>query len=171
MQGYLREYYDTGEPSPVTAARVLAKGIASAATGGEMIARMAQPIRASVDFGEGLRWSTRDWLTVAGGTIDQIGLGFRPFHRANERSDVFHLLGIHCSPFGFAVDLPRVWRAAGLREGKSLDHLTARATVTADAPSLPYMLDGDLLDGPPSLTLSAGPALRLAVLDTPWGRF
>ena len=44
------------------------------------------------------------------GTVDQIGLGFRPFYRYGEPGK-FHILGIHTSPLGFVKKLPDIWRA------------------------------------------------------------
>lgn len=161
VQAFLREYYSTGEPSPVTAARVLSRGVISAVTHGPLITRLAAPVSALVRFSDGTVWTHRPWLTLAAGTVPQIGLGFTPFYRANERTDSFHLLGIHSSPLSFALELPRVWRALSLSKDKALDSLTPDATLVTDAPSLPYMLDGDLFDGPPTLRLTAGPTLSL----------
>ena len=40
------------------------------------------------------------------GTVDQIGLGFRPFYRSETESGRFHMLGIHTSALGSSV--PRI---------------------------------------------------------------
>ena len=39
-----------------------------------MIRRMAAPFRGTVELDDGTIWDERDYLSVAGGTIDQIGL-------------------------------------------------------------------------------------------------
>src|SRR5207245_1852501 len=84
VHGFLAEYYRGGEPTPLVAAKTLARGVGSTLVRGEMVRRMAQPFRGQVQFADGTRWEKRDFLAVAGGTIDQIGLGFRPFYRYAE---------------------------------------------------------------------------------------
>ena len=60
VSGFLREYYAGGHPTPVHAASVLARGVASAATNGPMIRRLAAPCRAEVSFGDGDAWPMRE---------------------------------------------------------------------------------------------------------------
>ena len=118
VYGFLAEYYANGEPSPLIAAKTLVRGVGSTLVGGEMIQRMARPFRGSVTLVEGGRtidWPERDYLAVAAGTIDHIGLNFRPFHRYGEREETFHALGIHTSPLQFVRELPRIWRAEAMR--------------------------------------------------------
>ena len=162
VHGFLAEYYRGGEPSPAVAVRTLARGVASAALGGETIRRMARPFRGSVVV-DGARWPEREYLTVTGGSVDQIGLGFRPFPRASERPGSFQILGIHTSPLGFSVALPRVFRGRGLPEDKAYDALTTHAILEPSETRLEYMIDGDLhgCDGP--LEVRCGPAVRLLV--------
>jgi hypothetical protein len=165
--GYLAEYYGTGEPpNPKVAAKTLLRGVGSAVVRGDMIKRMAAPFRGSVELDDGTVWEERDYLAVAGGTIDQIGLNFRPFYRWGERPGALHLLGIHTSPLGFVRQLPRILRAAPMGPGHTYEALTARATIRATGKGtapLRYMIDGDLheCDGP--LHVSIGPRVRIVV--------
>ena len=162
VHGFLAEYYRGGEPSPLVAVRTLARGVASAAIGGETIRRMASPYRGAVVV-DGERWPSREYLTVTGGAVDQIGLGFRPFPRASERRGSFQMLGIHASPLGFSLELPRVFRGRSLSPDKAYDALTTHARLEPEASPLEYMIDGDLhsCDGP--LDVRCGPAIRLLV--------
>lgn len=164
VYGFLREYYDTGAPSPWTAARTLGRCVGSAFVGGPMIRRMMDPVRIGVEHDAGAPWAERAWLAVAAGTIADIGLGFRPFHRFDERQDRFHLLGIHTGPVGFTLDLPRIHAARGMREDKCQDALATGATLRFAGGRGRYMLDGDLFDEPGAVTLSLGPRVRIATL-------
>jgi diacylglycerol kinase (ATP) len=162
--GYLSEYYGTGEPpNPKIAAKTLLRGVGSAMVRGEMIKRMAEPFRGTVELDDGTVWEERNYLSVAGGTIDQIGLNFRPFHRWNEKPGAFHLLGIHTSPMGFVSQLPRILRAAPMKPGHTFEALTTSATIRSPKSPLRYMIDGDLheCDGP--LHVSMGPKVRIVV--------
>ncbi len=161
--GYLAEYYAGGDPNPLVAAKTLLRGVGSAIVGGEMIKRMAEPFRGTVELDDGTIWEERDYLSVAGGTIDQIGLNFRPFHRYAERPGAFHVLGIHTSPMGFVGQLPRIWRAVPMRPGHTFEATTTSVTIRSPKSPMRYMVDGDLheCDGP--LHVSIGPRVRIVV--------
>ncbi len=163
VYGFLSEYYQGGEPSPLVAARTLLRGVGSTLVQGEMIQRMARPFRGSVSFDDGTTWAERDFLAVAAGTIDQIGLGFRPFYRYGEREGAFHLLGIHTSPFGFVRDLPRIWRAEPMRDKKTEEAVVSHARVRDVSGTMRYMIDGDLHETRGELELSIGPRVRIVV--------
>lgn len=161
--GYLAEYYAGGNPNPVVAAKTLLRGIGSAIVRGEMIRRMAEPFRGTVELDDGSVWEERDYLSVAGGTIDQIGLNFRPFHRYGETPGRFHVLGIHTSPMGFVRQLPRIWRAAPMQPGHTFEATTTSVTIRSPKQRIRYMVDGDLhhCEGP--LHVSIGPRVRIVV--------
>lgn len=164
VAGFLAEYYRDGEPTPLVAAKTLARGIGSALVRGEMIRRMARPFRGSVVFDDGTRWEERDYLTVAAGTIAHIGLNFKPFYRYDERPARFHMLGIHASPVEFVKDLPRIHRAEPMRPGKTYEAVPSRAVVRAAERTMRYMIDGDLHETTGELEVSIGPRVRLVVV-------
>lgn len=165
VQGFLAEYYRGGEPpTPLVAAKTLARGIGSAFIGGETIRRMARPFRGSVVLEDGTRWDERDYLAVAAGTIAHIGLNFKPFHRYDERPGCFHMLGIHASPVAFVRELPRIHRAEPMRPGRADDAVASRAVVRSSDGVMRYMIDGDLHETPGDLEVSIGPRVRLVVV-------
>lgn len=162
--GFLSEYYASGNPpNPAVAAKTLLRGALSAAVGGEMIKRMAAPFRGSVETDDGTVWPERDYLAIAGGTVDQIGLNFRPFYRWGEKQNTFHVLGIHTSPLGFVGQLPRIWRAAPMAPGHTFEAVTTKATIRSPKGPIRYMVDGDLLECEGPLHVSTGPRVRIVV--------
>jgi diacylglycerol kinase family enzyme len=165
VQGFLSEYYAGGEPSPLVAAQTLLRGIGSTIVQGPMIKRMARPFRGSVTLDDGTTWVERDYLAIAAGTIDQIGLNFRPFRRYAERPAAFHALGIHTSPFGFVCDLPRIWRAEPMRDGKTYEACPRRMRVRSADGVMRYMIDGDLHEHAGEVEVSIGPRVKI-VVDT-----
>jgi diacylglycerol kinase (ATP) len=164
VYGYLAEYYAGGEPSPLVAAKTLARGIGSTMVGGEMIRRMAAPFRGSVTLDDGTTWEERDYLSVAAGTIDQIGLSFRPFYRWNERPETFHLLGIFASPFQFVCDLPRIRDARPMRPGRTYEATPSRAVIRGAEPKVRYLIDGDLHETTGEIELSIGPPVKIVLV-------
>jgi diacylglycerol kinase (ATP) len=164
VHGFISEYYRGGDPSPLVAAKTLARGIGSALIGGETIRRMAQPFRGSVRFDDGTVWQERDYLAVAAGTISHIGLNFRPFYRYGERAGAFQVLGIHASPIAFIQDLPRIHRCLPMRANKTYDALSSRFVLRSAGGRVAYMIDGDLHETRGELAVEIGPRVRLVVV-------
>ncbi len=164
--GFLAEYYASGDPNPRVAAETLLRSVGSAVVGGEMIRRMAEPVVGSVEFPEAAgdpEWPEREYLTIAGGSIDQIGLNFRPFHRFGERPMAFHILGIHTTALELVGQMPRIFCAAPMSPGHAYEALTSRAVVRSPHRPLRYMIDGDLYLCDGSLEVSIGPRVRIVV--------
>jgi diacylglycerol kinase family enzyme len=164
VAGFLAEYYRDREPTPLVAAKTLARAVGSALVRGDMIRRMAQPFRGSVALDDGSTWPVRDYLTVTAGTIEHIGLNFRPFRRYDERPAAFQMLGIYASPASIVVELPRIHQAEPMRAGKAYDVLATRAIVRSATRPMRYMIDGDLHETPGELEVAIGPRVRLLVL-------
>jgi diacylglycerol kinase (ATP) len=163
VYGFLSEYYAGGQPNPVIAAKTLLRGVGSTIVRGEMIKRMAAPFRGCVTLADGTKWEERDYLAIAGGTIDQIGLNFRPFYRFDEKPGQFHLLGIHTTPFGFVRQLPRIWRAAPMAEGHTYEAITPSCVIDSPKERIQYMIDGDLHECASPLHVNIGPKVRIVV--------
>jgi diacylglycerol kinase (ATP) len=164
MHGFLAEYYRSGEPTPLVAARTLARGIGSALVGGHTIQRMAEPFRGSVELGDGTRWPERDYLAVAAGTIAHVGLSFKPFNRYDERPDAFHALGVHSSAMTLVKELPRIHRAQSMRPGRAYEAVTHRMVLRGAGRRVRYMIDGDLHEASGDLAVEIGPKVRLVVV-------
>ena len=162
VHGFLAEYYRDGEPTPLVAAMTLARGIGSALVRGEMIRRMAHPFRGSVTLDDGTKWEERDYLAVAAGTIEHIGLNFKPFYRYDQLPSAFQVLGIHASPVGFVKELPRIHQSLPMRSDKTYDALTSQMVVRSAEGRMRYMIDGDLHESSDSaVCVSIGPRVRL----------
>lgn len=167
VHGFLAEYYRDGDPNALTAGRTLWRAAAGALSerfgAKDATARVAAPFRGSVHFHEGPGWEERDYLAITGGTIEDMGLGFRPFSEARARDGAFQLLGIHGSPSALAASLHRVWRGKPLGTRATYDTLTRWARIEPSAPGpYGYMVDGDLYEHEGPLTIAAGPAIQFA---------
>lgn len=162
VPAFLKEYYDTGAPSPWTAARTLAKGIASTVVRGEMYQRLNEGCICEVKF-DGGQWNERKWLTVTAGTIADIGLGFKPYFKAPKAPGFIHLLGIHTTPMGFVTELPKIHRAEAMSDSKAMDLLVKEFSVRVKGDSMRYMIDGDVrLHPEPEMRIAIGRPVRIA---------
>jgi diacylglycerol kinase family enzyme len=164
VYGFLAEYYRGGEPSPLVAAKTLARSIGSTLVQGEMIRRMAKPFRGTVTLADGAVWPEREYLTVVGATIDQIGLDFRPFYRSGEQDGTFHLLGIHGSAFQLVCSLPRIKRAEPMSHEQTYDAVPKGATLRSADGTVRYIIDGDLHEHDGPIELSTGPKVKIVVV-------
>jgi diacylglycerol kinase (ATP) len=165
VYGFMAEYYRGGvQPSPLIAAKTLLRGVGSAVVGGEVVQRIAAPFHGWVEFDDGSSWEERAYFAVAGGTIDEIGLHFRPFYRFDEQPGAFHLLGIQTSAMGFIRDLPRIWRAEPMSPGKTLEAIPTRAVIHSSDGVVRHMIDGDLHEVKGPLEVSTGPKVRIVAI-------
>jgi diacylglycerol kinase (ATP) len=161
VANFLEAYYATGKPSPWTGARVLFRTIASAIVRGAYIRKVFRRFQGQVTV-DGETWARRDFATLTGATVPEIGLGFAPFYRCDERPGSFALLGIHCRPVPLVIDLPRIWRGRPMRRDKTISSVAREALIESDEP-FSYTIDGDLYEGVKELRLETGPKLQLIV--------
>lgn len=162
MYGYLAEYYERGhgQPTRITAARVLGTSVLSALVGGRTFERICGQDNLEVHH-EGGIWESRNYITVGAGTVAQAGLGFRPFYRASEDDKRFHLLAIKGGGMQIAGDLPSVWLGRGMRPETAYETTTAWAELRSSRGPFGYFVDGDLLMAGSRLRLQRGPLFRI----------
>jgi len=165
VAGFLGEYYRSAQPSPLTAAGTLFRAVGSTLVGGPMIKRMAAPFRGAVVLDDGTTWAEGPYLSVAAGTIDQIGLSFRPFHRAAERPGTFHVLGIFAPPLQLVRELPRIWRAEAMRPGRAHEATPTSLVLRPSDGECRYMIDGDLHLSRGDLRVDIGPRVKILVVS------
>jgi len=173
IHGYMAEYYRHAEPNPIHAARVLYD-----ASKNVMLGRrtpVAERWQGSVEIEGGIRLPDRDYLCIAAGTLDQIGLSFRPFYRSGHVPGRFHILGIHTSALGFVKKLPDIWQARPMGEEHTYDHLAESAVIESRSGVVRYVLDGDLHEHHGPLEMRVGPRVKIVVehktgLRPPGGR-
>jgi diacylglycerol kinase (ATP) len=161
IANFLEAYYATGRPSPIMGAKVLARAIGSALIRGKFIKRLFRRWVGQVTV-DGETWARADFATVAAATVAEIGLGFAPFYRCEEKPGHFALLGIHAAPFGVILELPRIRRARPMRRDKCISQVARRVVMASDEP-FSYTIDGDLYSGARELVLATGPRLQLVV--------
>ncbi|WP_437769060.1 diacylglycerol kinase family protein [Sorangium sp. So ce281] len=161
VHGFIAEYNRSEERNALWAAKVLAS--ASAAVLLKTATQVAARWEGRVHFEDGSAFPDRDYLAVAAGTVDQIGLGFRPFHRHDERPESFHMLGIHTSALGFVRKLPDIWRARPMGEAHTFEKIARRAVLEARSGVVHYVCDGDVHEHAGPLTVRIGPRVKILV--------
>ena len=159
VSNFLELYYGTGHPSPTTAAVLLAQTVASITVGGQLARSIVKPFRASLTF-ENEVWEERDYTTVIASTIDQIGLGFRPFIRCEEKPHAFHLLAFTGGPLQVASLLPKIRMGVPLPEDRVRSRVSGHTVFSATEPIV-YTIDGDMHTAHEGVVLETGPRVEI----------
>ena len=159
---FLELYYDTEDPTPLTAALLLLRGSLSAVVRGSLAARLTRPYLGSVTV-DGTLKERREWLAVVFGSVEELGLRFRVFHLLSQDRDSLQVIGIGSTIGALARELPSLYRGRGVHHPDNFSALSRRVDLAADEP-IPLMIDGDFLraDGG-RVSVSVGPAVSFVV--------
>ncbi len=164
MVGFLHMLYGTRErgQGSLRALSLLAKGSWQALTGGELIEQIETPLLASLRI-DGEEHPQRRYTVLAAGTVEQIGLGFRPFPRAAECQDCFQMFAFNGSLQSLARQLPRIRRGLPMSKGLGFDPLARRLEIEGAGTPFEYALDGDIHTAARRLLVQAGPAVEIKI--------
>ena len=161
IHNFLSAYYETGRPSPWMALKLITRGIFSSLVRGPFASRMFERFQARV-WVDGQEWTHDSYTATVGGTISQIGLGFKPFYRCEERPHSFHFLGITARPLGFVMSMPKIFFGKKVSPRKIVESVAEEVIFESERP-LQYTLDGDTHRTGNRLVLSVGPRLEIIV--------
>ena len=112
IYGFISDYNQAEVRDALWAAKVLGRAVGKVVTG--QPTAVAQRWEGSVIVDDREVFPDRDYLAIGAGTVDQIGLGFRPFYRCSDEPGTFQILGIHTSAPGFVQKLPDIWNARAM---------------------------------------------------------
>ena len=162
MVGFLRVLYDTRDrqQGSLRALTLLAKGSWQALTGGELIQQIETPLGATARV-DGVQHPTRRYTALAAGTVEQIGLGSRPFPRAAECQDQFQVFAFHGSLQSLARQLPRIRRGLPIQKGLGFDPLAKKLELQSEGGPIEYALDGDIYKADKELLVEVGPRVEV----------
>jgi len=158
---FLELYYETDTPTPLDAARLLGRGALSALVGGRTARRLTRPYTGSLAL-DGEAWPGERWLAVAVGTVEELGLGFRPFPKVATSPGCMQVVGISSGIGTLATELPSVFLGRGVRRPGNREALCQTLELTASEP-IQFMVDGDFHSGARTVTLRVGAPVRFVV--------
>jgi len=158
---FLELYYQSHDPTPAGAARLLLRGSLSALVGGRLARRLTRPFDGELRVDEE-RWTGGPWTAVALGTVEELGLGFTPFPLVRQHRGHAHVIGIGTSISGLALELPRVFFGKGLRHPRNREQRARRVELVADEP-IPFMVDGDFYAGAREVVVTVLAPMRFHV--------
>ncbi len=161
IYGFIADYNESEERNALWAAKVLGRACANVVSGRPTI--VAQRWEGSVIVDDREVFPDRDYLAIGAGTVDQIGLGFRPWYRCADVPGTFQILGIHTSALGFVRKLPDIWQARPMGPEHTYDAVARQAVIEARGGVVSYVCDGDVHDHKGPLVIETGPRVRILV--------
>jgi diacylglycerol kinase family enzyme len=157
----LTVYYGGSEPSPWKAFRLLVRAVWSTIIGGAFIKRLVAPIAVEVEL-DGRSLPHPNWLCLMAGTVEDIGMRFRPFTRVTRHPGCLEVMGIACTVKRLMMLLPAM-RRARLMEDPEVAMELGKRLVMRSADPIPYTIDGDSFPGNKELVIEVGPRVKLVV--------
>jgi len=154
-------YYGGSEPTPWKAFRLLVRAVCSTIVGGAFIKRLIAPIAVEVEL-DGRPLPHRHWLALMAGTVEDIGMRFRPFTRVTRHPGCMEVMGIACTVKRLMMLLPAM-RRAHLMEDPDVAMELGQRLVMRSAEPIPYTIDGDCYPGSRELMIRVGPRVQLVV--------
>jgi diacylglycerol kinase family enzyme len=159
---YIQVYEAAGETSPGQAAATLAKLSAAAFLGGRPDVFSHERVDVFVD---GRQLPLKEWLVIAAGGVDDMGLRFRPFARLLSSPGRIGVYATASRPWRFVTDLLPF--RLGLEARHSLSfHRTGEELRLVSPEPLLFNLDGDV-EVAPSTTLTVRPGPPITFLLPP----
>lgn len=163
LANFLVEYYG-GENGygPARALYLMGKLFFSALIRGPFMRRVFQRFRGRVIV-DGKSLDRTELTAVGAGTVREVGLGFKLYHRADDDPDRFGVLAIHSGALALVSDLWGVRTGRGIAPDHAYSAVASRLEIEPAETGAPYTIDGDLyrMDGP--LQIAVGP--KLAIVD------
>jgi diacylglycerol kinase (ATP) len=159
VSNFLEAYYAGTEPTPLKAALLLLRASLSALIQGSLARRLLRPVEARVSL-DGVDWPAATYTAILAGTVDNIGLGFRPFYLAPSHPGWFHALGLACTPAGIVRIMPDVYRGLPTHNPDVHSRLAQTMRIEADRP-MSYTVDGDFHGGGQVVQITVGPRIQL----------
>ncbi|MBN1944575.1 MAG: hypothetical protein JW797_02820 [Bradymonadales bacterium] len=161
IANFMREYYGTGKPNAITGAKLLVRGAASAVVGGNLIQELMRPTWVHLTTDEE-PWIEGEVAAVTAATIEQIGLGFRPWIRCEAQPGLFHVLVFRGSSLDILRQVVRIRLGRPLPQSVGPDRITRKLVIESDEP-IEYTIDGDMYVTGKRITLENGPRLKIIV--------
>lgn len=161
---FLELYYEGGEPTPAKAAWILGRGVLSTFVQGAYIRQLMKPWRGEVAI-DGETIAGDSWTAVAVGTVEQMGLRFKPFNDVSKFPGHMQVVSVGGSVVDLARDLPRLWLGKSPARPGNGSAMGTVLQLSGDE-ELGYMIDGDFHRAGRELTIQIGPPVEFLLPRT-----
>ena len=158
----IEEYYSMqGDPGPRKAGELAYRAIASIIIRNKFYKQLKEPVRCSVVV-DGKKLPHERYRLLLGGTVEEIGLGFRLLYRAPEDRTKFHFIASLFKPMKFLRQLRKMYVGQPLAGRNHHDVLCEKVVIEPDE-KMKYLVNGELFETEEPLNVSLGPPIKLLV--------
>jgi len=161
LANFLVEYY--GGPNgygPGRALFLLTRLFLSAIIRGPFMRRVFRRFRGRVSV-DGQPLEFPDLMAVGVGTVREVGLGFKLYHRADDDPDRFGVVAIHSGALALVADLAAVRTGRGISPRRAFSAVASEMDIQSLEPDMPYTIDGDIYRTSGLLPIRIGPVLAI----------
>ncbi len=155
---FLNEYYQGEGTGPAKAAKTIWKAVKGVTVGGD-VGTLFDRLDCTVTV-DGNMVPHHDFIAVIATTVDDIGIGFKPMHRAYERDGTFHILSVGCQASDIVRNLVKIKTGKPIHHPRLFDSIGKKAVITSEKKML-YTIDGDMYEADGTLVAEIGPPVRL----------
>jgi diacylglycerol kinase family enzyme len=165
LVGFLETLYAQKQfgRGPLGALSLLSLASMQALVGGPLFRQVETPLTATLRV-DGIDHPERRYTAFAVGTVEQVGLGFKPFRLARECQDQFQIFAFHGSAQALVRELPKVYRGQPMTKGLGFDPLARLLEISTQEGEVAYALDGDVFRATSPLVLRVGPKVEVVAL-------
>ncbi|MEL6178331.1 MAG: diacylglycerol kinase family protein [Myxococcota bacterium] len=161
IANFLEAYYQHRNPSPFIAAKLIAQTIVSGVLGGDLARRVSRPVRVELEM-DGIVRPLQNYGSIGVATIEQIGLGFRPFIYCEDSDGSFHVALFHnVGPTKLASQFGKI-RVGQPADPRIVSNSSTQRLVIRAEEELLYTVDGDMHRSVGrELIIEAGPRIQI----------
>ena len=148
----------SGEKGTITNIKVIARALSEGLRDrkdSELFRRL--PARVLAD---GREIHFREILAILAGTVEQVGMGFTPLPRGNEKPGTFHVIISGEKPIEGVKQFFRIKKGLPMKGALNFNDIISSLVIESTGP-FQYTMDGDMFDSPPRLVVEMGPRVEL----------
>jgi diacylglycerol kinase (ATP) len=162
LANFLVEYYGGEGYGPARALWLMTRLFFSALVGGPFVRRVFRRFRGRV-LVDGTPLKFPDLMAIGAGTVREVGLGFKLYHRADDDPHRFAVLAIHAGARALVPDLLAVRTGRGISPARAFSAVASVLDIEPIDAGAPYTIDGDLYRAEGPLRIAVGP--EVAIVD------
>ena len=160
VANYLDMYYSSPYDGATAGICAITRGIVAAITKNRHYETIYGKLTLKVCV-DGTEIPLEQYMGVLAATVKDVGIGFKPLYRAEEREGAFHILCSGLSTKEVIKNLPRFFRGERLRGKDHFDLLATEATIEAKRP-FRLMTDGEMTETYRA-HITAGPCPKILI--------
>lgn len=154
-------HHKNGDPTPWYALKLISQTALSALFNTKFSLAMNEPFDAKVTV-DGKLVPFKNYTMILAGSMEELGFGFKPLHKARKNPGKFHLIGISTTPRKLLYTLPHAFFSITPKSEDYIEFLGSKVVIELDRPHN-YTIDGDTPELSNKIEISVGPRLRMIV--------